>query len=88
MSKSLDADWSIYIVECSTGDLYTGISKDVKARVDKHNQGKGAKFTKGRRPVKLVYSEQGLTHTQALRREFAIKGLKRVEKLEMIELVK
>ena len=76
----------VYILECNDGTLYTGISTDVTRRVDEHNNSdKGAKYTKIRRPVKLVYSETQDDRSSASKREYAIKKLKRSEKLELID---
>jgi len=75
----------VYILECNDSTLYTGIATDVKRRVDEHNNSdKGAKYTKNRRPVKLVYSEAQDDRSSASKREYAIKKLKRSEKLELI----
>ena len=63
----------VYIVKCNDGSLYTGYAKDVEARVGKHNDGKGAKYTKIRRPVELVYQEMYETKSDALKREYEIK---------------
>jgi putative endonuclease len=76
--------WFVYVVRCRDDTLYTGISRDVAARVSKHNQGKGARYTRGRAPVALVHSERKSSHTAALRREAAIKSLSRQEKLALI----
>lgn len=73
-----------YIVECKDGSLYTGWTTDVKKRVEAHNAGKGAKYTKSRRPVKLVYTEEHETKQEAMSREYAIKRMTRQEKLRMI----
>jgi putative endonuclease len=73
-------DWSVYIVRCADGSLYTGISKDVKARLATHNAGKGAAYTRARRPVRLRYKETGFTRSEALMREAAIKALPREKK--------
>ena len=78
--------WHVYIVKCSDGTLYTGITTDIVQRVAKHNSGAGAKYTRSRRPVQLVYQESVDTKSQALKREAAIKRLRRVEKLELIVL--
>ncbi len=75
----------IYIVECRDKSLYTGWTTDLKKRVAVHNAGKGAKYTKSRRPVKLVYSEAFDTKAEAMRREYAIKHMSRPEKLKLIE---
>lgn len=75
----------IYIVKCSDGTLYTGTTNDVEKRVVVHNTGKtGAKYTKMRRPVYLVYTEQVETKSEALKREHVIKKLSREEKLTLI----
>lgn len=77
-------NYSVYILKCKDGSLYTGIAKDVKARLKVHNQGKGAKYTRARLPVKLVYQFNQLTKSKALKREYAIKQLKRSDKLKLI----
>ncbi|MEB7754940.1 GIY-YIG nuclease family protein [Staphylococcus pseudoxylosus] len=74
----------IYIVKCKDGSLYTGYAKDVTQRVAKHNNGQGAKYTKIRRPVKLVYQEMFDTKSEALKREYEIKTYTRQQKLELI----
>ncbi|MEA2091745.1 MAG: GIY-YIG nuclease family protein [Campylobacterota bacterium] len=75
----------VYIVECSDNTLYTGIATDVERRLDEHNNSdKGAKYTKIRRPVKLVYSEVQEDRSSASKREHAIKKLTRNEKLDLI----
>ncbi|WP_294966655.1 GIY-YIG nuclease family protein [Sulfurimonas sp.] len=75
----------VYILECSDNTLYTGISTDIDRRLDEHNNSdKGAKYTKIRRPVKLVYTEEQDDRSSASKREYAIKKLKRKEKLELI----
>lgn len=74
-----------YIVRCKDGSLYTGWTTDLKKRISAHNAGKGAKYTKSRRPVKLVYSEEFETKEEAMRREYAIKHMSRPEKIKLIE---
>jgi putative endonuclease len=75
----------VYILECSDRTLYTGWARDVGKRVREHNSGKsGAKYTKSRRPVKLVHVEKAASLSDALKREARIKGLSREEKLIMI----
>jgi putative endonuclease len=71
----------LYIAECSDGTLYTGIARNVKQRIRQHNAGKGAKYTRGRRPVKLIYSESHKTRSSACRREHQIKQWPRIKKL-------
>ena len=78
------AEWSVYIVRCADDSLYTGIAKDVAARLAKHNAGKGAAYTRARRPVKLLYSENALTRSKALSREAGIKSLPRPQKQLLI----
>ena len=75
----------VYIVQCHDGSLYTGWTTDVEKRVASHNAGTGAKYTKARRPVTLVYYEALETKSEALKREAAIKKLTRTEKLELIK---
>jgi putative endonuclease len=75
------AAWFVYVLRCRDGTLYTGISRDVDARLVKHNQGKGARYTRGRGPVALVHQERKRSHGAALRREAAIKALPRDQKL-------
>jgi formylglycine-generating enzyme required for sulfatase activity len=75
--------WFVYVVRCRDGSLYTGISRDVAARVHKHNQGKGARYTRGRGPVHVIHTELRRTKGAALRREAAIKALPRVQKLAL-----
>ena len=76
----------VYIVECSDKTLYTGIAKDLQKRIIEHNESdKGAKYTKVRRPVKLVYSESSQDRSSASKREYAIKQLTREQKLLLIK---
>ena len=74
-----------YILECSDGTYYTGWTNQIEKRVKDHNAGKGAKYTKSRLPVKLVYLEESATKEEAMRREYAIKQLSRQEKEELIK---
>ena len=77
----------VYIVKCSDDTLYTGIAKDLQKRVEEHNSSdKGAKYTKVRRPVALVYSEISQDRSSASKREYAIKKLSRLQKLELINV--
>ena len=77
-----------YIVECSDGTLYTGWTNNLEKRLEAHNAGKGAKYTKTRRPVKLVYLEQFETKEEAMSREYHIKQLSRKEKMKLMVLIK
>ena len=74
----------VYILRCYDGSLYTGWTTDLKQRVKAHNEGKGAKYTRSRRPVELVYHEEFETKSEALKREAAIKRMSREEKLTLI----
>ena len=76
--------WDVYMVRCSDGSLYTGITKDVKSRVSLHNAGRGAKYTRARRPVELVYRETVGDRGAAVRREHAIKRLRPIVKKKLI----
>ncbi len=73
-----------YVVRCADDSLYCGWTNHLKERIDAHNSGKGAKYTKSRRPVELVYYEQFETREEAMRREAAIKRMSRAEKLRLI----
>jgi len=75
----------IYIVKCKDGTLYTGWTNHLENRIKAHNEGKGAKYTRARRPVELVYYEQLETKEEAMRREYAIKRLTRMQKMKLIE---
>lgn len=74
----------VYIVECSDGTFYTGWTNNLEKRIDMHSKGTGAKYTKGRGPVKLVYHEIFETKEAAMKREYQIKKLTRKEKLVLI----
>lgn len=74
-----------YIVECNDGSYYTGWSTDVEQRVKHHNEGRGAKYTKSRLPVRVVYVEAHETKQEAMQREYAIKQLSRRQKEELVQ---
>ena len=74
-----------YIVTCSDGTLYCGSTNDLDRRVKAHNEGRGAKYTKAKRPVSLVYYEGFRTKEEAMRREYQIKQLTREKKLGLME---
>ena len=80
--------WSLYMIQCGDGTLYTGIALDVKKRFEAHASGKGAKYTRGRGPLTLVYQEACGTHGDALRRELQVKALTRQEKEALIASIK
>lgn len=77
--------WILYILECNDKSLYTGITNRLNKRIDAHSNGKGARYTRSRLPVKLVYTEQCFDHCSALKRELAIKKLSKTKKLELIK---
>ena len=74
----------VYIVKCADGTYYTGYTNDLERRIKQHNAGEGAKYTKGRRPVKLVHSERFKSKSKAMQREYKIKQLARQRKIEII----
>lgn len=79
-----DATHHVYIITCSDGTYYTGYTTDVDRRVAEHNAGEGAKYTRGRTPVALVYTEAFASKAAAMQREYAIKQLRRPEKERLI----
>ena len=80
------SSWFVYILQCSDGSFYTGITTDVERRLNEHNFGnKAAKYTRGRRPVKLVYQAGCKTRIEAAQSEYQIRNLSRAKKLELIE---
>lgn len=76
--------WCVYILRCGDGSLYTGITTDVQARLEVHRSGKGAKYTRGRGPLEVAYTEACPDKGTALRRELAIKALTKEEKEKLI----
>ena len=79
-------DHYVYVVECSDGTLYTGYTTDVERRVEEHNTGDGAKYTRSRTPVSLVHTEEYETRSDAMAREADIKSMPREEKEELVNL--
>ncbi|MBI1300905.1 MAG: GIY-YIG nuclease family protein [Alphaproteobacteria bacterium] len=77
--------WIVYILECADGSLYTGITNNLEKRLKAHETGNGAKYTNGRGPFRVVYSEELKTRSLASKREIEIKSKTRDEKKEMIE---
>lgn len=75
----------VYLLRCADGTLYTGFTNDLARRLAAHNAGRGAKYTRGRRPVELVYWESFSNKSSALRREYAIKQLPRRQRLTLIQ---
>ena len=84
----MESTWYLYILRCGDGSLYTGITTDVGKRLEAHRAGKGAKYTRGRTPLELVYRETCGSHSDALRRELAVKKLTRDQKERMIRAEK
>jgi len=78
----------VYILRCSDETLYTGYTNDLKNRIKVHNSGKGAKYTRCRLPVKIVYYEEYLTKSEAMKREYAIKKYRRIDKIKLLESFK
>lgn len=82
----MEPAWYLYILRCGDGSLYTGITTDVEKRLEAHRSGKGAKYTRGRGPLELVYRELCGTHSEALKRELRVKAMTREEKLLLAEV--
>lgn len=82
----MEKEWVLYILECKDGTLYTGITDNLSRRLACHGAGKGAKYTRGRSPLTLRYTETCQDHSQALRREIAVKALSREEKWKLCRL--
>ena len=80
----METTWYLYILRCGDGTLYTGITTDVEKRLEAHRSGQGAKYTRGRAPLELVYREECGGHSEALKREWAVKHLSREQKLALI----
>ncbi len=76
--------WFVYLLRCCDNSLYCGITNDLKRRLRAHNSGSGAKYTRSRRPFRLVYYELKLTKSEALKREIQIKDMRKFEKEELI----
>ena len=81
----MDKQWVVYILECKDGTLYTGITDRLQHRLEAHRTGKGAKYTRGRGPLKLRYLEDCVDHSEALKREIAIKKLTKAEKMALCD---
>lgn len=79
--------WYVYILLCVDGTLYTGISNNLEKRFLDHQNGKAARYTRSHKPVKLVYSEQLPTQSEALKRERQIKGWSRTKKIMILKLL-
>ena len=81
----METKWYLYILRCRDNTLYTGITTNLEKRLESHRSGKGAKYTRGRTPLELVYREECENHSHALKRELAIKALTRTEKETLIK---
>ena len=86
MEKNSEDSWKVYIVRCSDDTLYTGVTKDLDRRIEEHNSGSGAKYTRSRTPVELVWSETKPSRSEAQKREHEIKSFSREKKLELINV--
>jgi putative endonuclease len=82
--EHMSQEWIVYILECCDNTLYTGITNNLQKRIELHLAGKGARYTRGRSPLIIVYSEKCATKSLALKREYAIKQLTREEKESLI----
>jgi putative endonuclease len=80
------ADWTCYLLECADGTIYCGITNDLEKRLSAHNAGDGAKYTRGRTPVRLLYSESCSDRSTALKREMEIKAMSRAAKLALCRM--
>ena len=78
-------DHWVYVIECADGTYYTGYTTDLQRRVSEHDDGEGAKYTRGRTPVELVHSERFESRSAAMAREYEIKQLRRAEKARLVE---
>ncbi|MDY4221828.1 MAG: GIY-YIG nuclease family protein [Candidatus Faecousia sp.] len=78
--------WQLYLLRCGDGTLYTGIALDAEKRLLMHRSGMGAKYTRGRGPLELVYTETCPSHSHALKRELEVKAMTREEKERLIQL--
>lgn len=77
----------VYILKCRDNTLYTGYTVDLNRRIETHNKGLGAKYTRGRLPVEIVYQEVFESKSEAIKREIDLKKLSRIEKLDLIRLI-
>ena len=84
--NSDETAWCVYMLECNDKTLYTGVTNNIENRLHQHNYGQvGAKYTRARRPVKLVYTEAQENKSEAMKREHVIKKLTRTEKIQLIK---
>jgi putative endonuclease len=80
--------WCVYLLRCGDGTLYTGITNDLSRRLAAHRAGRGARYTRGRAPLKLLHSEPAATRSEAQRREHALKRLRRRDKLAFLDTLR
>ena len=85
MTKAALHFWFVYMVECADGSIYTGITTNIKDRIEKHNSGEGAKYTRSRLPVKLLVYWEHSNRSEATKRELEIKKLSRTGKKELVK---
>jgi putative endonuclease len=83
-ARRREETWFVYVIECADGSLYTGIARDVAARIAAHEAGRGARYTRGRGPLRLLRKRRCAGHGDALRLEHALKQLTKPEKLHVI----
>ncbi len=84
MTSTSDGVWFVYLLRCADDSLYTGITNDVGRRCEQHNAGTASRYTRSRRPIRLVYEEVHTSRSEALKREAVIKALSREEKESLI----
>jgi len=86
MTKNKAATWFVYMVRCSDNSLYTGVTTDLKRRIHQHNSCNktGAKYTRVRRPIELVYNEQSQSRSSACQREYELKQLSKIQKEQLV----
>ncbi|MEK6683373.1 MAG: GIY-YIG nuclease family protein [Nitrospirota bacterium] len=82
--RNKDGTWILYILRCDDGSFYTGMTNDLARRLNQHQDGRASRYTRSRRPVKIVYSESCISRSHALKREWEIKALSRKEKEKLI----
>ena len=85
MEIMIEKEWVLYILECKDGTFYTGITDNLQKRLTAHTAGKGAKYTRGRAPLVLRYTEPCESHSQALQREIQVKKLTKAEKIALCD---
>jgi len=84
--KQLNGEYTLYVLKCSDGTFYTGITNDLQNRLKTHRAGKGSKYVRARLPIKLVYQEGGYDKSTAAKREYEVKKWSRREKIENFKL--